>query len=43
MGTSRKYKTKDNTCLRCGANVEHMKREEQDEHEKECLKQKKLL
>lgn len=43
MGTSRKYKDKDNTCTRCGTNVERMKREEQDTHEIECKKQKKLL
>ena len=43
MGTSRKYKSEDNRCLRCGTNVERMKREEQDAHEIECKKQKKLL
>lgn len=43
MGTSRKYKNKDNLCRRCGKIVEYMTRLEQDAHEKECLQQTKLL
>lgn len=42
MGTSRKYKDRDNTCTRCGKIVEYMTRLEQDEHEVECRKQTKL-
>ena len=43
MGTSRKYKSHDNVCTRCGTNVERMSRIEQDTHEQECVKQRKLL
>jgi len=42
MGTSRKYKTEDNTCQKCGTNVENMTRIQQDKHEKECRSQTKL-
>lgn len=42
MGTSRKYKSHDNCCRRCGKVVEYMTRIEQDDHEEECLKQTKL-
>lgn len=43
MGTSRKYKDKDNICTRCGINVEGMTRLQQDSHEKECVLQRKLI
>ena len=43
MGTQRKWKDHDECCTRCGTNVERMSRVEQDIHEEECLKQKKLL
>ena len=43
MGTSRKWKIEDNICTHCLKNVEGMTRIEQDEHEKECVKQRKLL
>jgi ribosomal protein L37E len=43
MATTRKNKSHDNTCRRCGKIVEYMTRLEQDDHEKECIKQQKLL
>ena len=43
MGTSRRYKDRDNVCLKCGKSVEGLTRLEQDSHEKECKKQTKLI
>jgi hypothetical protein len=43
MGTSSKWKSKDNLCTRCLKNVESMTRVEQDRHEIECKKQEKLI
>lgn len=43
MGTSRKYRTEDYICPRCKTNIEKLNRLEQDAHEVECLKQKKLF
>lgn len=42
MASSRKWRTKDNICERCGTNVENMTRMQQDEHEVECKRQMKL-
>ena len=42
MGTSKRFKS-ENRCTRCGKDVMNMTRLEQDDHEKECLKQKKLF
>lgn len=43
MATARKWRKENYTCLRCGTNTDRMTRLEQDEHEKECRKQKKLF
>lgn len=43
MGTSRRYRSEDYSCSRCGKSVENMNREEQDQHEIECKKQEKLF
>ena len=43
MGTSRKYRTEDYKCPKCGTNIESMDRLEQDAHEIECRKQTKLM
>jgi len=42
MASRRKWRAEDFECQRCGKNVENMTRIQQDEHEKECIKQKKL-
>jgi len=41
MGTSNRWK--DNHCTRCGKDVSHLTRIEQDAHEVECLKQKRIF
>ena len=41
MGTSPKFRK--HTCSRCFKNVDNMTREEQDQHEINCLKQEKLF
>ena len=43
MGVSRKYRDSDYICERCKKNIEGMNRIQQDEHEIECVKQKKLF
>ncbi len=43
MGTSRRWRTEDIICQRCGKSVENMTRLQQDRHEKECKKQTKLV
>jgi len=42
MGTSKRFKP-ENNCSNCGKSVINMSRLEQDSHEKECSKQKKLM
>jgi len=42
MASSRKWRTEDFKCQKCGMNVENMTRIQQDEHEEECKRQMKL-
>lgn len=43
MASRRKWRDSDFTCQRCGISVENMTRIQQDEHEIECKRQKKLI
>jgi len=42
MGTSKRFKP-ENKCSRCNVDVTNMNRLQQDQHEIDCIKQRKLF